>query len=76
MHSCMTRPIGFVPVRVGRDVVSVAVEAELNAETHFDLLATGAKIIVREGLSPELANREVETVLPELQRLLARKLLN
>lgn len=72
----MTRTIGYVPVRVGRDVVPVPVEAELNAETHVDVLASGAKIIVPEGLSPELANREVETVLPEVQRLLARKLLN
>lgn len=72
----MTRTIGVVPVRVGTLVVPVTVEAEHGARTHVDYTATGAKIILDESLTPALATREVEAVLPEVQRMLARKLLN
>ena len=73
----MTRTLGYVPVRVGSGVIPVAVEAERNAETHVDYPNGGtAKIVVAEGLTLETANREVETVLPEVQRVLARKMLN
>lgn len=76
IHGRMTRTLGYVPVRVGRDVVPVAVEAEQDAQTHVDVLTGGARIVVAAGLSAEVANREVEIVLPEVQRILARKLLN
>ena len=72
----MTRTIGFVPVRVGRAVVPVTVEAEAGASTHIDVGNDGAKIVVADGLAPDVASREVEAVLPEVQRVLARKLLN
>jgi hypothetical protein len=73
----MTRTIGYVPVRVGRGVIPVPVEAEANAHTHIDYPAGGtAKIVVPEGLTMETANKEVEAVLPEIEKLLARKLLN
>jgi hypothetical protein len=72
----MTRTIGFVPVQVGRAVVPVTVEAERGASTHYEVSATGAKIIVAENLTPDVATREVEAVLPEVERLLSKKMLN
>jgi hypothetical protein len=72
----MTRTIGFVPVRVGRSVVPVTVEAEAGAATHYDVGPAGARIIVAEHLGPDDASREVEQVLPEVQRRLALRLLN
>jgi hypothetical protein len=72
----MTRTIGYVPVQVGRSVVPVTVEAERGAATHFEVNATGAKIIVPENLTPDLATREVEAVLPEVERQLSKKMLN
>ncbi|MEI8257770.1 MAG: hypothetical protein WCJ30_19000 [Deltaproteobacteria bacterium] len=73
----MIRTIGFVPVRVGRGVVPVLVQAEVDAMTHVDLESSGgARIVVPEGLTSEGASREVETMLPEVQLALARKLLN
>lgn len=72
----MTRTLGFVPVRVGRAVVPVTVEAEEGATTHFDVSASKTRIVVASDLGLDAANREVEALLPELQRELARKLLN
>ncbi len=72
----MIRTIGFVAVRVGRGVVPVLVQAEDDALTHVDLNREGARIVVPEGLTIELANLEVETVLPEVQLALARRMLN
>lgn len=72
----MTRTLGYVPVRVGRSVVPVTVESEADATTHMDITPSGARIIVSEGLSPDATTREVESLLPEVQLRLARKLLN
>jgi hypothetical protein len=72
----MTRSIGVVPVRVGRSVVPVSVEAEEGAKTHVDYSTKGTRIVVSDELSPDVASREVEAILPEVQKLLARKILN
>jgi hypothetical protein len=72
----MTKTVGVVPVRVGTLVVPVKVEAQEGAVTRVDYGPSGAKIVLDVALSPTLANREVESVLPELQKHLARKMLN
>lgn len=72
----MTRTIGFVPIQVGRSIIPVAVEAERGATTRIEADATRARIVVADDLTPEGATREVEALLPELERLLSRKMLN
>jgi hypothetical protein len=71
------KTVGLVPVRVGRALIPVTVETEAgSAATHIDLTGPGARIIVSETLAPDAASREVDAILPEVQRQLARKLLN
>jgi hypothetical protein len=72
----MSRTIGVVPVRVGTLVVPVTVESAPGEHTHIDVTTAGARIVLDEQLSPTLATREVEAVLPEVQKQLARRLLN
>ena len=72
----MTRMIGYVPVRVGRAVMPVAVEAAGTAKTHLDVTQRSPRIVVAEDLAPEAATREVEAILPEVQLHLARTFLN
>lgn len=72
----MSRMIGYVPVRVGQSVVPVTVEAEVGCQTHFDMNEGSARIVVAEDLSPDVATREVEACLPEVERMLSRRLLN
>jgi hypothetical protein len=54
----------------------VSVEAQEGATTHVDYSPKGTRIVVSESLSPDVASREVEAILPEVQKLLARKILN
>ena len=72
----MSRPIGIVPVRIGRSLVPVSIEAQTGAETHVELEGKAPRIVVADDLAPDVASREVESMLPEVQKYLARKMLN
>jgi len=72
----MTRTIGYVPVRVGRETVSIPVEIEPTAATRVDFEGRAARIVVSDELGEDARHDAVAAVLPEVQTYLARKLLN